>query len=96
MHIYYLVGFVCLVSIVLINADTSMADVTGTQSNRVGIHSSTVKNNSVTRLLSTMSVRAQEDTEERVNPSVSALEKLKIMLTPSKLTPDQLKKKLTR
>ncbi|POM75009.1 Putative RxLR effector [Phytophthora palmivora] len=94
MHLYYLVGLTFFVSIAWIDADTSMTDSKVTQPNHVVDHLSIANGISVARLLRTRipsrNVPNEEDTEERVEPSISALEKVKAMFTSSKVAPKKL------
>ncbi|POM73220.1 Avirulence protein (Avh) [Phytophthora palmivora] len=100
MPLHYLVGLTLLTFFVLIDADGSVSDTKILQSavsNQVGFNTARVDSSiTVTRLLRRTSVTDEEDTEEKAGLSVSAVEKAKTMLTTSKLTPDQLQKKLTR
>ncbi|POM77608.1 Putative RxLR effector, partial [Phytophthora palmivora] len=98
MPLQYLVGLTLLTFFVLIDADGSVSDTKILQSavsNQVGFNTARVDSITVTRLLRRMSATDEEDTEEKAGLSVSAVEKAKTMLTTSKLTPDQLQKKLT-
>ncbi|POM62205.1 RxLR effector family protein [Phytophthora palmivora] len=85
-----MVGLAILISTVLVDADRTMTDFLVTPSNGPEIHSSTVNRISATRLLRTRSVPNEEDTEERVKPSISAFEKFMTMFTSSKVTPEKL------